>query len=70
MQELSPLRGESAKQIAPTWRSVVHRKQVARPWFVMVREPTEGQELPLVLGFDAGHFQLSEGPILEEMIYA
>jgi hypothetical protein len=42
--------------------------QTGRP--AMVRDPTEGQELPLVLGFDAWHFQLSEGPILEEMIYA
>jgi hypothetical protein len=54
MQELSPLGAESAKQIAPGTLAFTGRRQTLR----------------LVLGFGAWHFQLSEGPILEEISYA
>jgi hypothetical protein len=66
MQELSPLREESAKQIAATVRPCTSGKALPGTLASTHRR----QKLSLMLGFDAWHFQLSEGPILEEMIYA
>jgi hypothetical protein len=68
MQELSPLRAETAKQIAATLRSCVVAE--GRKSLNCFHRPAHGQKPPLVLGFDAWHFQLSDGPILEEMTYA
>jgi len=68
MQKLSPLHPESAKRIESgmalrlDWEPG-HPHRIAGP--------SQGESgPPFVLGFDAWHFQLSDGPILEEMIYA
>ena len=54
MQELSPLRAESAKQIAATADSCFERRQNRRPASESLA--TGGQKRPLVLRFDAWPF--------------
>jgi hypothetical protein len=67
MQELSPLRAESAKQIASGISPCVAAARVILGKYHGGR--FTGQKLRLVLGFGAWHFQLSDGPILEEITY-
>lgn len=56
MQELSPLREKSAKQIAASIRVVREWKPTFQPILGGLRKPTDGEELPLVLGFGSWHF--------------
>jgi hypothetical protein len=67
MQELSPLRPESAKQIAAILGRVAIGARRAAIDSIGLTERRKNR--PIVLGFDAWHFQLSDGPILEEMSY-
>lgn len=63
MQELSPLRVESAKQIAAANGSLQSCTASSSD------EAAGGKRRALVLGFVAGQFHLSDAPILEEMTY-
>ena len=47
--------------------SLANRKRLRAAF---LREPAREKKSTLVLGFDAWHLRLSEGPILEEMSYA
>jgi hypothetical protein len=57
---------QSAKQIAAFIPFAEYRRKRFQR---VIRQTTREQKRPIVLGFDAWHFQLSEGPILEEMTY-
>jgi hypothetical protein len=87
MQELSPLRGESAKQIAArrggleTAEDSGRKKQVpplhrrsrsgsGRDDKALDGGRQSGNDRRLCYDLVLGIFQLSEGPILEEMSYA
>jgi hypothetical protein len=67
MEELSPLRAQTAKQIDACGSADIDACGTNVASSCM--EQGVGQKRPLVLGFDAWHFELSEVPILEETTY-
>jgi hypothetical protein len=56
MQELSPLREKSAKQIAASIRVVREWKPTFQPFLEDLGKPPDGEDPPLVLGFGPWHF--------------